>query len=478
MKGSTPITPLEAWITGRINADGCPPELEQCEANPSLGRRDCDAQDAPPALRERIEALQLLRLRETIRLARARSAFYKQRLAGATEDDLACLSDLTRFPFTTSEDIRRNPLQFLCVSQSEVKRVVTLQTSGTTGEPKRIYFTEEDQKATVDFFHHGMSTLTRPGDRVLILLPGERPGSVGDLLVDGLRRLGANGIPHGTVWDPAWTLDIMERERVNVLVGIPTHVLSLARHGGGRAAPKSVLLSTDYVPDAITHELERIWGCDVYNHYGMTEMGFGGGVECRAHFGYHLRELDLYFEVVQPETGAPVPEGQVGEVVFTTLTRRGMPLIRYRAGDFSRFIPKQCPCGTVLKTLARVKGRIGAQVELGEGIALTMADLDEALFPVSGLLDFSATVDGEGRMIRLHIEIQTIDENRQILTDVQGALDAHPVIVAARKAGLLKTVSVAGRKSSPREATGASKRTISDCRHLTGASRRRLRRMQ
>jgi hypothetical protein len=95
-----------------------------------------------------------------------------------------------------------------------------------------------------------------------------------------------------------------------------------------------------------------------------------------------------------------------------------------------------------------------------------MADLDEALFPIPGLLDFSARVDGEGRMVRLHIEIQSIYENRQILADVQGSLDAHPVIVAARKAGLLKTVSVAGRKGSPREATGASKRTISDCRGM------------
>jgi phenylacetate-coenzyme A ligase PaaK-like adenylate-forming protein len=478
MKSNVPITPLEAWIADRIGAGSRPPGLKQCESIQSPRRTRCDAPDAPHALRERIEALQLQRLRETIRLARTKSAFYRQHLTDAAEDDCTRLSDLARFPFTTPEDIRRNPLQFLCVSQSEVKRVVTLQTSGTTGEPKRIYFTEEDQQATIDFFHYGMSTLAGPGDRVLILLPGERPGSVGDLLVEGLRRLGAEGIPHGPVRDPVRTLDIMERERVNALVGIPTQVLSLSRHGGGSVAPRSVLLSTDYVPDAIAHELQRIWGCDVYNHYGMTEMGFGGGVECRAHFGYHLRELDLYFEVVNPETGAPVPEGQVGEVVFTTLTRNGMPLIRYRTGDFSRFIPEQCPCGTVLKTLARVKGRIGAQIELGEGFTLTMADLDEALFPVPGLLGFSARVDGEGRMARLHIEIQSIDENRKILSDVQGALDVHPVIVAARKAGLLKTLSVAGRKSSPREATGASKRTISDCRHLTGASRRRLRRMQ
>ena len=116
-----------------------------------------------------------------------------------------------------------------------------------------------------------------------------------------------------------------------------------------------MLLSADNVPDAISNELRRIWGCEVFTHYGMTEMGFGGGVECEARNGYHLREADLYIEIVDPETGRSVSQGDPGEVVFTTLTRRGMPLIRYRTGDVSRFVPGPCPCGTVLKTLARVK---------------------------------------------------------------------------------------------------------------------------
>ena len=330
-------TPLERWISGKIGK-----ELE-------------------PLTRERIEHYQLLKLQETLTWARTRSAFYKRHLADVANNRLGSLEDLHHIPFTTAKDVKQNPLAFLCVSQSEINRVVTLHTSGTTGEPKRLYFTGADQELTVDFFHRGMSTLVGPGERVLILLPGERPGSVGDLLAAGLQRLGASGVAYGLVQNYSHALEVMVKDSIDALVGIPVQVLALARHSGGRAAPRSVLLSTDHVPDAIRRELERIWGCEVYTHYGMTEMGFGGGVECQARHGYHMREADLYFEIINPTTGARLEDGETGEVVFTTLTRRGMPLIRYRTGDLSRFLLEPCPCGTVLKTLERLKGRLEDQ---------------------------------------------------------------------------------------------------------------------
>jgi phenylacetate-coenzyme A ligase PaaK-like adenylate-forming protein len=318
-----------------------------------------------------------------------------------------------------------------------VSRVVTLQTSGTTGEPKRVFFTIDDQERTIDFFHHGMSTLAGPGDRVLILLPGTLPGSVGDLLVKGLERLGAVGVPHGPVREAPLTLEVMGKERIDTLVGIPAQVLGLARLSGGTAAPRSVLLSADHVPDAVSTELRRIWGCEVFTHYGMTEMGFGGGVECEARNGYHLREADLYIEIVDPETGRSVSEGDPGEVVFTTLTRRGMPLIRYRTGDVSRFVPGPCPCGTVLKTLARVKSRL-CSIAIAQGGRLTMTDLDEAIFPVEGVLDFSASLESAPGTDRLRIEAQaTAPDSRQTIAAIQEALNVVPVIRSALRKGAL-----------------------------------------
>ncbi|MGA3116721.1 MAG: DVU_1553 family AMP-dependent CoA ligase [Syntrophobacteraceae bacterium] len=430
------ITPLEKWIAGRL------------------------ADTTRQITNEQIESYKVQKLRETIQWARTRSPIYKQRFAGLTEKELVHPRDLGRFPFTTADELRQNPMRFLCVSQSEVERVVTLQTSATTGDPKRIYFTEEDQLATIDFFRVGMSTLAGPGERVLILLPGERPGSVGDLLARALDRPGAVGIAHGPVRDAGQTLEVMERKRIDALVGIPTHVLSLARLGNGKAAPRSVLLSTDNAPDAIRDELRRLWGCEVYDHYGMTEMGFGGGVECRAHFGYHMRELDLYFEIVDPQTGEPVEEGRLGEIVFTTLNRRAMPLIRYRTGDLSRFLPERCPCGTVLKSLERVKGRVGGQIRLATGRELCMADLDEALFPVEGLLDFSAVLSRAGKQDLLHLEVYVKDDHGERTGKaVRCALQTVPAIrTACEEEKLNFTFDIRANGAVP--SRGTAKRTI------------------
>jgi len=225
-----------------------------------------------------------------------------------------------------------------------------------------------------------------------------------------------------------------------------------------------VLLSTDYVSDAIIGELRRIWGCEVFAHYGMTEMGYGGGVECSAFFGYHMREADLLFEVIDPTTGNPVEDGKSGEVVFTTLTRRGMPLIRYRTGDISRFIAEKCPCGTVLKSMERVRGRTEGNIKIGSTMRLSMADLDEALFPLPGLLDFSAALSRCDGKDRLRIKIQAMVTSGELMVSrARSAVDSIPTVRAACEQGAL-SVSVAIRGEARTGPVGAGKRGISDLR--------------
>ena len=395
------ITPLDSWIAHKIGCDGQP-----------LTRAD-------------LEAYQLAKLRTTLSRARDRSRFYRQHLADVPLV-LNDLSDLALLPFTTADDLRNDPLQFLCVSQDEIGRVVTLDTSGTTGKPKRLYFTRDDQEQTIDFFQAGMSTFTDPGDRVLILLPGDTPGSVGDLLALGLERLGAVPIKHGLVRDATATLDIIRRENISVMVGVPTQVLALARHPvQPTLGLKSVLLSTDHVPDALKRAVENAWGCTVYNHYGMTEMGLGGGVECAARHGYHLREADLLFEIVDPATGQALPDGDEGEIVITTLTRRGMPLIRYRTGDVGRFIPDPCLCGTSLKRLDKVTHRLREQIWIG-GRCMTMAELDEILFAVDGVVNFNATVSNTHGTDCLRLDVQVADskQTQSVLQSVSRAFPA------------------------------------------------------
>ena len=297
-------------------------------------------------LREALEDYQLGQINETIGYARRNAPFYRRSLASLPDTPLASLSDIGRIPFTTSSELAADTFGFLAVSQDEIAHIVTLRTSGSTGEAKRIFFTEGDLEPTVDFFHHGMSTMVQPGQKVAVLMPCERPDSVGDLLIRGLRRMDVDALPYGPVEDPIDAARAIASFGAHCIVGIPIQALAvalapegaaMARSGGG--VLESVLLSTDYVPRAIAGRLEECWGCRVFNHYGMTETGLGGGVECAALEGYHLREADLFFEIVDHETGAPCPDGAVGEVVFTTLTRKGMPLIRYRTGDIARMIP-------------------------------------------------------------------------------------------------------------------------------------------
>lgn len=423
------LTPLDPWIQKKIGV-----------GSKRLQRSD-------------LESYQLERLNRTIALARKKSRFYAQRLAGISIE-LERLADLANIPFTTPEELRSEGLQFLCVSQGDIQRVVTLDTSGTSGNPKRIYFTRQDQELTIDFFQHGMSTFTQPEDRVMILLPYERPGSVGDLLAIGLDRLGAIPLRYGPVRDPKHALFIMQDKKANVLVGAPANVLTLARFWEaekkpGWTKPEQVLLSTDRMPQAIRHVLQETWGCTVYDHYGMTEMGLGGGVECQARRGYHLREADLYFEIIDPQTGLVLPDGERGEVVFTTLTRQGMPLIRYRSGDLSRIIPGQCLCGTVLRTMEKINGRLGGRIGFrnpveatsssADSLFLAMADLDEVLFPIPKLVNFSATLDERDGMDRLLLKAVVMpDELAGVQEHVFQALKSILAIRAAEQSGVLE----------------------------------------
>ena len=393
--------------------------------------------------RKQIEDYQLSKLQETVEWVTCKSRFYT-RLYSDLGSKISNFEDFLKLPFTTSEDLKDNPLDFLCVSQNNINRIVTLQSSGTTGKPKRLFFTESDQELTIDFFQHGMLTLVRPEDRVLIMLPGEIPGSVGDLLRLGLERAGVTGVAHGLVTNSDATLEKIKRENINVLVGIPTQVLSLARFKDSKGCSislnmRSVLLSTDYVPRVIVQELEKAWGCKVFNHYGMTEMGLGGGLECEGFCGYHLREADLYIEIIDPASGRPVMDGQLGEIVFTTLTRSAMPLIRYRTGDMSRFIPGPCECRTVLKRLELIKSR--DRVYLTQANYLTMADFDEVLFALDNVLDFEVTLtEGmQDKQIHLQLDVQLKGPvSWEAKRNVQQAAEKISVVRDASKNGSLR----------------------------------------
>lgn len=351
--------------------------------------------------RAALQAYQLEKMIETLGYAKENSRFYSKQLGQIDLSNIHSIEDIQALPFTYPEDIKYQPFDFLCVSQSVVKRIVTLNTSGTSGDEKRIYFTQEDLDFTIDFFRYGMSCLTDENDNVLVLLPGSSFGSIGDLLKKALALSGTRCIVYGVLRDLEEVERIIEENNITCIVGIPMQVLYLSRRKSEvfKRRIKKVLLSTDYVPEVLIHELTQEYECSVFSHYGMTEMGYGGGVECEALNGYHMREADLYFEIINPETGQVVEDGQYGEVVFTTLGRQAMPLIRYRTGDIAAFSHEPCSCGTFLKTVKKVLGRMDNKVVLNDREEIYLRELDEIILFHKEVMDYKASINDRNSLV-------------------------------------------------------------------------------
>lgn len=326
------ITPLENWMTLRLGK--------------KLSRKE-------------IEKAQLKALRTTISRAREHSPWYRNLFTDLPLPN--ALEELKIYPLTSSRDLARAPLNFLCVSQDYIERVVTLRTSGTSGPPKRLFFTRQDLEHTVDFFDYGMRTMTQPGWPVLILMPGPKPASIGDLLSRGLARFGAKPVLCRPDTPPSDLIRQIRALNIRTIVSPPMILDRLLNHPDVRNLAdnslETVLVSSDATSRPLRSRIETSLQCRVFDHWGMTESGYGGAVECLAHQGYHLRELDLFIEIIDPVTTNPVPDGKPGEIVITTLTRTGMPLIRYRTGDLSSIIPGPCPCGSAIRRLGPIIGR-------------------------------------------------------------------------------------------------------------------------
>ena len=412
-------TPLQEWIARKL---GVPPG------------GDLDG--------EILHAHQLKHLQKTLELAKNNSPFYQAHLRDVHVQELTSMADIARLPFTFPRDVAASGLQMLCVSQSEIARVVTLQTSGSTGNPKRVYFTREDLELTADFFAHGMKTLVNPGDKVMVLMPGSNLGSVGERLSTGLERIGCSAVVHGMVAEPNRVIEKINELAIDCIIGLPVQVLSLARWPGNSITPgriKNVLLSGDYLSRSITEAIQIAWDCPVFNHYGMTETGLGGGVECQALQGCHLREADLFLEIVD-EQGEAVPDGQSGEIVLTTLTRTGMPLIRYRTGDVSRFLTARCACGSNLKRLDRLQGR---SVYRAKGIELHLEDMDEALFTLDNIVDFEVHIEKRKNKYLLNLEFWAIPGSKPDLDlDIRQTLHEIPGLARLITQGILSIARV------------------------------------
>ncbi|MGI5921248.1 MAG: DVU_1553 family AMP-dependent CoA ligase [Syntrophomonadaceae bacterium] len=383
------VTPLEDWIMEKSGINEREPKM--------------------------LEKYQIKKIKETLFYVKKNSRFYREKLSSINEDKINTLSDFSRIPFTLPHHIGHNPFDFLCVPQKEVKRIITITSSGTTGEEKRIFFTEADLDSTVDFFKYGFKPMLSKQDRVLVLFPGNSYGSVGDVIKKSLNASDIESFVQGVMVDPDATANFILNNRINAIVAIPMQVLYFSRVHSElfKKNIDKVLLSADYVPEVLIRELSSEYGCKVFTHYGSSEMGYGGGVECEALNGYHLREADIYFEIINPDTGKLVEDGQYGEIVFTTLTRQAMPLIRYRTGDIASFSSAPCECRTFLRSMTRALGRIDNSVKISEHGFICLRELDEIIFKFKEVLDYKACITDPDLL-----KIEIVSKHKSIQEDV------------------------------------------------------------
>jgi phenylacetate-coenzyme A ligase PaaK-like adenylate-forming protein len=422
-------TNLDCWLAGRMDRDTVPSASE-------------------------LRGWLLERLKELVDHARQGSPFYNRHLSGVRGADLYSLEDFSRLPMITPDHLRDNPDALLSVSRDAIERVVTLSSSGTTGEPKRIFHTADDLAATVDFFGWGMANMVEPGGTALVLLPGTRPGGVGQLLDEALSHHGSRAVAFGELTDAGEAVDRCLAENATCVVGSPAHINLLAHAWEARGLPKgairSALLCWDVIPDAVRASVAGRLGCRVFRHWGMIETGLGGAVECRPGSGMHLRETDVYVEIVAPHTGALLPDGEFGDMVVTTPLKLGMPLIRYRTGDVGRILAGECGCGSPLRRLDPLVRRRRDGVPLPSG-PLTLRELNEILYGVSGLADFAARLEGD----TLHLTVCGDVPKETVLA----ALKNLPVVAGGLANGSLE-VDIENRRGAEPAVAGLEKRRI------------------
>lgn len=395
---------------------------------------------------EKLQAFQLAQLKKTISHAKKNSGFYKRHFKDVRVEAITGLDEFAAIPFTFPLQLQENGYSFLCVSQDEIKRIVTLETTGTTAAPKRIFFTASDLEKTIDFFCLVLSQLIRLSETALILLPGNTPASAGNLLKTAMDRIKGKGIVHGLITDFNKTMDILHTHAPSVIIGMPVQVLALCdllkQKNNIPKFVRHVILTSDYVSPVVKHRIGQIINCRVFDHYGMTETGFGGGIDCFAHSGYHLRETDLYFEIIDPDTGKTVPKGEWGEITVTTLSRKGMPLIRYRTGDISRFCCDPCACGSLFRRMDYIRYRYSHTILLPNGLRFGMPDLDDLFFKIPQVIDFDACLISRQGRHYLDIILKTFDNSMIQNIDIKKKLPYSPVLENAFKTGAIHLGSI------------------------------------
>jgi len=382
---------------------------------------------SPVNLRE----LQLKRLRETLGRVYFNVPFYHNRFQALDikPDSIKSVSDISRLPFTIREDILNNyPFGLLAVTRDEMVRVHT--SSGTTGKPKAIFFTKNDIDRAADLIAR---CLVMTGMRKYDVLQNMMTYGLftGALVMHyGAEKVGVLIVPAGP-GNTERQIMLMKDFHTTALHITPSYALYLADYINARGIdPKQDLfikrayLGAEPYSEQTRKKIEELLGIEVYNSYGLSEMnGPGVAFECEYKSGMHLWEDNFIAEIIDPDTGEVLPEGTNGELVLTTLQREGMPLIRYRTRDITRFIPGHCPCGRTHRRIDRIFGR-SDDMFIVKGVNIFPQQIENVLMATKGVgQNYQIVLDSLDQLtVRVEIARDLFDGNVSHLVNIQNSI--------------------------------------------------------
>ena len=407
--------PLEEWmaIKARMTFKRNP------ELKGRIGRKTLDE-----VTREDFNEYQLFRVREQMRYAEENSPYYRNKFkdAGVRPEDINTWDDLEKIPFTEPVDLAESPFYFFAVSRTKLRNEFT--TTGTTGHRKTIGYTTNDLVSKVDIVASALKDIgMRDGDSLHIMFPLVTAWDP-SLIMAGACKILGYGSSICSETDIKKQYQTIKDSNATYIIGLPSFIYRVTMLMGKDVDLKSlgikkIISTSEPLSESMRKRLEEAWGCKVLDVWGMTEFGLACAVECDEQNGLHTDEANLLFEVIDPETGKHVPDGQVGELVITSLSAECSVLIRYRTHDIAAMLAPPCGCGAHFnRRLKKPSGRMDLQFKIGMGRKIYPVLFDEAVFIDGSVIDYQVKITKEGYKDVLTFEV----ESKEPSDDLKGRL--------------------------------------------------------
>ena len=363
-----------------------------------------------------IETLQLERLKWVVRYCYENIPFYKTKMdkAGVNPDKIKCLSDTKYIPFTTKSDLRDTyPFGMFATPIKDIVRIHA--SSGTTGKPTVVGYTQNDLNNWAEMIAR-LVTAAGADENTIVQIAfgyGMFTGALG--LHYGLEKIGATVVPCST-GNSQKQLMFMRDFKTNALVATPSYALYLSELAKEQKYPMSEyhlklgLLGSEGCTPEMRNQIEKNWGMFVTDNYGLSETG-GPGMsgECRERNGLHINEDFFYCEIIDPETEEILPPGSTGELVVTTLTKEGIPMLRYRTRDITRIVYEPCKCGRTTARMDKIKGRSDDMLII-RGVNVFPSQVESVIVGIEELgPHYQLVVRREGFSDTLEVRVELID---------------------------------------------------------------------